>query len=59
MRSLRDEMAKWAYKIMELESALACWQGLPTRDWPFNRRNAVRRLRAYKKRLDWLKGEAA
>ena len=51
MRYWRDEIAKYAYKILELESALACWLELPTREWPFNRRNAMRRLWYYRKRL--------
>lgn len=57
MLSLRDEIAKYAYKAMELENAISHWLSIPTKEWPFNRRNAMRRLRYYERRLAELKGE--
>ena len=57
MRDEREKIATAVNKIMELESALNTWKHLPLWEWPFDKRNAVRRLARWEKRLAALKGE--
>ena len=56
MRDERAEMTKCVNRIMEIESAIAAWSQVPTREWPFNRRNIMRSLLYYRNKLNFLKG---
>lgn len=56
MSDERAEMAKCVNRIMEIESAISAWSQVPTREWHFNRRNIMRRLRYYRNKLNFLKG---